>query len=634
MPSPMGLVRRLPLGAEVQPGGGVHFRVWAPGHDRVALVLEPKPGVGAANPANELGLDAEPGGYFSRLVPTAGSGTRYRFRLGSDSSLYPDLASRFQPDGPHGPSEVVDPSRFRWTDARWRGVSLRGQVVYEMHVGTFTAEGTYRAASHQLEELKRMGITLLELMPVADFPGRFGWGYDGVDLYAPARLYGSPDDLRQFVDAAHRAGLGVILDVVYNHVGPDGAFFRAYAPSFFTNRYENEWGEALNFDGDDSAPVREFFVANAGYWIDEFHFDGLRLDATQTIHDCSREHILGAIARRARASSGGRPIVLIAENESQDSRLVRPLESGGHGLDGLWNDDFHHAAVVALTGHAEAYYSDYCGRPQEFISAAKYGYLYQGQWYHWQRKGRGSPTWGVPPEAFVCCIENHDQVANSGRGARVRTLTSPGRYRAVMALLLLGPWTPMLFQGQEFGSTSPFVYFADHQPELAAAVRRGRADYLTQFPSLSGREVQEGLDDPGGAATFERCRLGFAERARHPEVVALVRDLLALRRTDPSFAAQRPGGVDGAVLGPAAFALRFFGASGHADDRLVLVNLGRDLLLDRCLDPLLAPPDGSSWRIAWSSEDLSYGGSGTPPIADPPMLIRGESALVLADGEP
>ncbi len=613
--------RRLPVGAEVQPGGGVHFRVWAPRRQRVEVVLEP--GEAAAVP-----LAAEGNGYFSGFAAAARAGTLYRYRLDGDGTPYPDPASRFQPQGPHGPSQVVDPAAFRWTDQGWRGVPLPGQVIYEMHFGTFAPEGTYEAAERQLPELARLGVTVLEVMPVADFPGRFGWGYDGVNLFAPTHLYGRPDDFRRFVDRAHAAGIGVILDVVYNHLGPDGNYLPSFAPDYFSTRHKTEWGDAPNFDGDNSGPVREYFLANAGYWIDEYHLDGLRLDATQSIFDDSPDHILAAIARRVRAAARGRETLLVAENEPQHVKLVRSPDRGGYGLDALWNDDFHHSAMVSLTGHNEAYYADYLGKPQEFISAVKWGYLYQGQRYTWQRKRRGTPTFGVPSAAFVTFLQNHDQVANSGRGYRAHQLTSPGQYRAMTALLLLAPGTPMLFQGQEFAASSPFYFFADHKPELAKLVRKGRVEFLEQFRSLCGPDIQKCFADPGSEETFNRCKLNFAERECHAEVYRLHRDLLRLRREDAVFRARRPVGVDGAVLGPEAFVLRFFGDDG--DDRLLLVNLGLDLHLDPAPEPLLAPPEGKVWGVLWSSEAAEYGGHGTaPPETEENWRIPGHAAVVL-----
>ncbi len=365
--------RRLPVGAEVQPDGSVHFRVWAPKRRKVEVVLE-----NAGQPGAAEALAAEGNGYFSGRVASARPGTIYRFRLDGDSYLYPDPVSRFQPEGVHGPSQVIDPSDFPWTDASWRGVPREGQVIYEMHIGTFTPEGTWAAGMGELAELAALGVTVLEVMPVAEFPGRFGWGYDGVNLFAPTRLYGTPNDLRRFVDRAHAEGLGVILDVVYNHVGPDGNYLKQFAEDYFTDRYANEWGEAINFDGENAGPVREFFLANAAYWIDEFHIDGLRLDATQQIFDSSSEHILAAIARGVRAAAKGRSTFLVAENEPQLGKLVRPIERGGYGLDALWNDDFHHSAIVALSGHNEAYYTDYLGAPQEFLSASQVGFSLSG----------------------------------------------------------------------------------------------------------------------------------------------------------------------------------------------------------------------------------------------------------------
>jgi maltooligosyltrehalose trehalohydrolase len=615
------------VGAEVQPAGGVHFRVWAPRRERVEVVLEG--GIAASSGATPLTheLESEGEGYFSGLVLAAGAGTLYRYRL-DGAEAFPDPASRFQPEGPHGPSQVVDPESFRWSDGEWRGVRLEGQVVYEMHVGTFTREGSWDAAARELEELAALGITVLEIMPVAEFPGRFGWGYDGVDLFAPTRLYGMPDDFRRFVDRAHAAGLAVVLDVVYNHLGPDGAYLKQFSDDYFTDRYENEWGEPINFDGKNGGPVREFFVANAGYWIDEFHIDGLRLDATQQIFDASPVHVLEEITRRVRETAHGRATLLIAENEPQHVRLVRPAEQGGYGMDALWNDDLHHTAIVALTGRNEAYYSDYLGAPQEIVSAVKWGYLYQGQRYRWQQKRRGTPTFGVPPAAFVNYIQNHDQVANSGFGTRVHRLTSPGRYRAVTALLLLAPGTPMLFQGQEFAASSPFLYFADHAPELAAAVRKGRTEFVGQFRSVATPEVQQRLPAPHDPDTFQRSKLDLGERASHAEVYALHRDLLRLRREEPVFRAQRPGGVDGAVLGPEAFVLRFFAEDGA--DRLLVVNLGRDLHLDPAPEPLLAPPEGERWETLWSSEHPRYGGAGTPPLeTEEGWRIPGHAAVVL-----
>jgi maltooligosyltrehalose trehalohydrolase len=616
--------RRRPIGAEVVGPQRTHFRVWAPGRRRVEVVPE-----GAA----AVDLAAEGNGSFSGEAP-AGAGALYRYRLDGEATLYPDPASRFQPQGPHGPSEVIDPRAFAWSDDRWLGAETRGRVIYEMHIGTFTPEGTWRSAIEQLPRLADLGVNLLEVMPVADFPGRFGWGYDGVDLFAPTRLYGRPDDFRAFVDRAHALGLGVILDVVYNHLGPDGNYLEAFSPAYFSESHKTDWGKALNFDGPDSGPVREFFTSNAAYWIDEFHLDGLRLDATQSIFDDSPgEHILAAIGRAARAAAGKRGIVLVAENEPQQAHLVRPIRQGGYGLDLLWNDDFHHSAHVALTGRHEAYYSDHRGTPQELISAIKYGYLFQGQYYSWQKKPRGTQAHDLPPAAFVFFLDNHDQVANSANGLRIHALTSPGRYRALTTLLLLAPGTPMLFMGQEFASSAPFLYFADHKPDLAKRVAKGRQEFLRQFPCLNHPDLAGQLALPHEPQTFQRCKLDPGEAARHTGAVELHRDLLRLRREDPTFRLQRPRGVDGAVLGPEAFVLRYFGETPR-QDRLLLVNLGRDLVNQPLPEPLLAPPAGCSWRVLFSSEEMRYGGNGPASLGRKECWrLPGHAAFVLEPEE-
>jgi len=569
-------------------------------------------------------LDPQADGYFAGDVDGLVTGERYWLRL-DGTLLRPDPVSRFQPDGPHGPSMVVDPSTFGWTDSNWHGISGSGHVLYEMHVGTFTPAGTWRAAITALEHLAGLGITIVEMMPVADFAGQFGWGYDGVDLYAPTRLYGTPDDLRAFVDRAHALGIGVILDVVYNHLGPDGNYLADFSPDYFTDRYKNDWGKALNFEG--PLPAREFFVENAAYWIEEFHFDGLRLDATQDIHDASSEHVVASLVQRAREAAGDRSIYVVAENEPQDTTLVRSRDEGGYGGDALWNDDFHHAAIVALTGRREAYYLDYTGSPQEFVSCAKYGYLYQGQWYSWQEQRRGAPALDLPPRAFVSYLENHDQIANTAFGRRLNQQASAGKLRALTALTLLGPATPMLFQGQEWGSTRPFLYFADHTPELRSAVAAGRREFLSQFPSVSDPDVLAALPDPGDAATFERCKLDPAEAVQRPEWYDLHRDLIRLRRADPVLlgsGVQRP---DGAVIAAHTFILRY---RGDAGDRLLVVNLGCDLDLTPVPEPLLAPPAGARWATLWSSEAPAYGGNGTPPMRPHSHLhVPGESAVLL-----
>lgn len=568
-----------------------------------------------------ISLESESGGYFSSELPGVGAGTLYRLRL-DEAGDFPDPVSRFQPSGPHGPSQVIDPGAYTWHDAAWKGLSLAGQVLYELHVGTFSGDGTYRSAIEHLGKIATLGVSVIELMPVAEFAGRFGWGYDGVDLFAPLHHYGSPDDLRAFVDAAHQHGLGVLLDVVYNHLGPDGNYLREYSETYFKGN--TEWGDALNFDGEGSGPVREFFRTNAAYWIAEFHFDGLRLDATQQIFDSSQPHILAEVGSAVREAASGRTTIVIAENEPQNATLVRARERGGYGLDGMWNDDFHHSAMVATTGRDEAYYGGYRGTAQELVSVAKYGFLYQGEWYEWQQGRRGSPALDIPAFRLVNYTENHDQLANGFSGVRLHALVAPGRHRAITALLLLLPQTPMLFQGQEFGASSPFLYFADHQHALGEKVRTGRAEFLAQFVSIATPEATSRLSDPSDERTFLRCKLDWTEQAgpdREP-MLCLVRDLIRLRRLDPTIRRANAGIgeagsamrlLDGAIWSDRACFLRYFGEQPELD-RLIMVNLGPRVHAAPLAEPLVAPPLGALWRPIWSSEHPVYGGCGTSTV--------------------
>ena len=612
--------RRYPIGAEIIGDNETHFRVWAPKAKTLDVVLE---GEGTPSVHSLVWEDA---GYFSGSAACR-AGTRYKFRIDGGNS-YPDPASRYQPDGPHGSSCVVDPFAYKWSDANWQGLNLCRQIIYEFHVGTFTPEGTWRSAAEKLEQLKNDGITLLEMMPIADFPGRFGWGYDGVNLFAPTRLYGTPDDLRAFVDRAHSLGLGVILDVVYNHFGPDGNYLGVYSDDYVRHDLPKEWGDPINFDGKNSGPVREFYITNGRYWIEEFHFDGFRFDATQSVYDESDEYIIGAVGRAARQAAGKRAIVLVAENESQEPKLVRSREEGGDDLDGLWNDDWHHSAVVALTGRKEAYFTDYNGTAQEFISSAKYGYLYQGQPYSWQEAPRGYPAFDLPPESFIAFLENHDQISNFPFGDRLRLQTSPGMYRAMTALLLLGPWTPLLFQGQEFGGTSSFCYFADVGDEkLKEAVRKGRFKFLTQFPSAASAETQAILPVPHRVETYEYSKVDWNERNRNQVWLDLHRDLIRLRREDTCLSLQMRK-VDGAVVRKNCLVLRFFGNDG--DDRLLVVNFGSRFRVRAAAEPLLAPPPNCEWELLWTSDSVRYQGPGRVELEpDVEWLLAAQAALVL-----
>jgi maltooligosyltrehalose trehalohydrolase len=631
--------RRYAVGAEFCGSRRASFRVWAPRRQRVEVCVLPleasrfdndkRNDRSYAGPVRRGDLSAEPqvvelrrsdDGYFEGELDDVEPGQCYGFRLDDDDRLFADPASRFQPEGPAGLSQLVDPSSFAWTDEAWPGVTAVSPVIYEMHVGTFTREGTWTAAAEQLKALREFGITVLEVMPVADYPGTFGWGYDGVLMFAPTRNYGEPDDFRRFVDRAHAEGLGVILDVVYNHFGNFDNYLSEFSADYYTDRYSNEWASAINFEGASGRPVRDYFIANARYWIEEFHLDGYRFDATQCVYDSSPNYILGEATDAARTAAGRRRTYFIGENEPQHVSHLRASQRGGSGLDALWNDDFHHSAMVRMTSKNPAYYSDYLGAVEELIASARFGFLYQGQRSQWQNKPRGTPTVGFPATAFVSFLQNHDQVANSGAGLRAHLLTSPGRYRAMTALWLLMPQTPLFFQGQEFGATTPFLFFADYSGEAAEAIAAGRRAFLAQFPALRMPEEQRLLADPAARDTFERCILNFDERETNKQIYDLHRDLLALRREDPIFARQQSESIEGAALGSDALLLRYIGGHGEtaeptmADDRLVIVNFGTELLVNPSPQPLLAPPEGCGWQMIWAGDHPRYGADYCPPV--------------------
>lgn len=628
--------RRYPVGVELV-RDGASVRVWAPDHDRVTLVVQ------RADEVQAVALERDADGYHAGVVADVVAGMRYGFRLGESTDVYPDPASRSQPDGPSGLSAIVDPDAFAWSDTTWRGIPRHAHVIYELHVGTFTPGGTWQAAAERLDEVRDVGVTTIEMMPVAEFAGPFGWGYDGVTPYAPYHHYGTPDDLRAFVDRAHALGLAVILDVVYNHFGPEGCYLTKYARHYQSDRHHNEWGEPPDYDGEASGPVREFIVSNARYWIEAFHFDGLRLDATQAIPDDSPRHILADVAEAVRHAGGLRETLVVAENEPQHTRLVRPHDAGGYAIDALWNDDFHHSAIVAATGRCEAYYCDHRGTAMEFVAAARHGYLYQGQRYSWQGAPRGTAGLDLAPHQFVHFLENHDQVANSARGLRLHQETSPARLRALTALLLLGPQIPMLFQGQEFASSAPFLFFGDMSPDLRAAVRDGRREFLAQFPSLLSPDMQALLADPSDPATRARCVIDWRERDAHGSALALHRDLLHLRRTDPVIAGTTRERVDAATLSTTAFLIRYIGDRstsspgdnvGDRDDRLLVVNLGGQWEPPSIPEPLIAPPDGCDWLVVWSSEAAIYGGAGSPPAISGGRWRLAPDSAVLAIATP
>jgi maltooligosyltrehalose trehalohydrolase len=618
MDSRLSFEGRITLGAEPC-AEGVWFEVWAPRASMLDVRID-------RDPSRTHALQPTQSGYFAGMVDGIGHGSLYEFIM-DGGQAFPDPRSRFQPEGPHGPSMVVDSCAYDWHDSGWPGISLQGQIIHECHIGTFTPAGTFDAAAAELGYLKSVGYTAVEIMPIAEFPGRFNWGYDGVDLYAPYHGYGDPEALKRFVDAAHGMGLGVILDVVYNHLGADGNYLEKYSEDYFTDRYANEWGKAINFDGAHSVPVRDFFIRNACYWLQEFHIDGLRLDATQSMHDSSKVHVLQELTQSARRSTQRR-VVLIAENEPQCAEHLLPIGQGGFGLDGMWNDDFHHSARVALTGRYDGYLNDHRGRAQEFVSAVRHGFLFQGQYYRWQRKSRGSPVTLQPASSFVIFLQNHDQVANTLYGVRLPGLTSPSRLRAMTALLLLAPQTPLLFMGQEFGCTSPFPFFADHVASLAPAVHAGRRQFVAQFKAFAGRQAQASVLDPADWNTFQRAKLDPAERDRNAPVLALHRDLMALRKSDALVAAQDRRMVDGAVLSESAWLIRW--DDSVLGSRLLIVNLGADICDQPTPEPLLAPPAGCTWSMFWCSEDIRYGGLGArSPMREDGWDLAGESACFL-----
>jgi maltooligosyltrehalose trehalohydrolase len=604
------------FGAHVT-GRGTVFRVWAPAQKTVALVLEGD---------REIPLQHDADGFFTVDVSGVRAGQRYWYAL--SQGRRPDPASRYQPDGPLGASQVVDSREFAWTDHDWAGVTEpHRQVFYEMHVGTFTTEGTWLAAIERLPSLVDIGVTTIEVMPLAEFTGRFGWGYDGVQLLAPSHLYGTPDDARRFVDAAHAHGLAVILDVVYNHFGPVGNFFPEFSASVLGE--PGEWGDSINYDGPGSGPVREFMQENAAYWIREFHFDGLRMDAVNAIKDSSPEHIVSAMCRSAREAAGARQIFIVGECESQDSRLLRGSGAYADGLDAMWNEDWHHSAFVALTGRRPSYFTDYRGTAAELASMARHGFLYQGQWYSWQKKARGGYALGLPASRFVSFLENHDQVANTGVGDRLHQRVDKARWRALTAALLLGPALPLLFQGQEYGSSSPFTYFADHEGDLRDAVAKGRLEFLSQFPPLTTPEMQTAVPDPGDVDAFMRCKLRDEERTADTHLRRLHRDLLRLRRED---AVLRDLGtarvrVESAAPTSTLLLLRYLADAG---DRLLVVNLADEYHCPMN-DALFAPPPQQRWSQAWSSEQLQYGGGGAVIVCDvDPWILPAATAVLLA----
>ncbi len=598
------------LGAWVEPGQGVRWRVWAPGHHKVEVVLYKQDG----QPGTSLPLVDEGQGFFSTTLPGEGAGVRYKLRV-DGAGPFPDPWSRSQPEGVHGPSEVVVPD-FAWTDAGWKGVAPEAHVLYEVHVGTATPEGTFEALIPRLRSFKELGVTTLELLPLASFPGARNWGYDGVELFAPQATYGGPQGLRRLIDAAHAEGLAVLIDAVYNHFGPDGNYLSCYSPHYFTNRHHTPWGDAVNYDGQGSEVVRQLVLSNVEMWIRDYHADGLRLDAAHAIVDEGKPHLLTEIVERARASAGGRQVVVFAEDDRNDTRLVRSPAQGGLGLDGVWADDFHHQMRRAFAGDNEGYYADYTGSMEDLARTLRQGWFYEGQVSQVHGHPRGTPGKDAEPWRFVHCIQNHDQVGNRAHGERLGADVSPAAFRAMSTLFLLAPYTPLLFMGQEWNASTPFIYFTDHNAELGRLVTEGRRKEFAGFKRFAGSEVP----DPQAVETFTRSKLDWseAERPEHAGVRALYRELLRLRATDASLRERRRGHFDARPLGKDALVLERRGPSGGALH--VLLNV-RGSLEHRL-------PAGAE-LVLWSEAPRFGGASQEEPLRSGVLRLEGPMAAVV-----
>ncbi len=599
------------VGAAVTPTG-VAFRVWAPNAtDSVAVVIE---GNGARE---ELRRAAD--GYWAGEVAGIGAGARYRYAIDGGDPL-PDPASRFQPEGVHGPSAVVDPAGYTWQDGGWDGLSASTLSIYELHVGTMTPEGTYEALTAQLPALRDLGVTAIELMPLAESPGRWNWGYDGVDIWAPSHNYGTPDELRALVDAAHQHGLGVILDVVYNHFGPDGNYLRAFATDYFTDRHVTPWGDAVNYDGEHNRPVRDFIIGNAVHWITEYHIDGLRLDAVHAILDESPVHVIAEMAAAVRVAAAPRSVVFFAEDERNDVNVMRSPLEGGWGLDGLWADDFHHEMHVLLTGERDGYYGEYAGTPDSVARVIERGFTFQGQEFH--GAPRGTEVTDEPGSAFVFCLQNHDQVGNRATGDRLHTQMSRERYHVASALFLLAPATPLIWMGQEFRASAPFQYFTDHEGELGRLVTEGRRREFSHFASF-GTDTE--VPDPQAESTFRDSTLDLIERETNADTYELYQDLLHLIRDDAVLAVRdRLSSV--AVARDEVVMLYRTNGEQH---RLLLANLGDEVRfpLQGLAEGVPDPPRGV--KVLLDTGNERYGGVRTAAVAEGGARIPASTAVLL-----
>lgn len=602
---------------------GVHFRVWAPTAEQMEVVLY-GPDAEALHP-----LAAEGGGYFSATIGSASPGSRYRYRI-DGGAAYPDPASRAQPEGVHGPSQVVA-REFPWTDGAWQGRSLEELVIYEVHVGTFTPEGTFDAALRKLPYLASLGVTVVEIMPIANFPGERNWGYDGVDLFAPATVYGGGDAFKRFIDAAHALRMAVFLDVVYNHLGPEGNYLPAITGGyFFTDRHHTPWGDAVNFDGPHSHGVRDLVIENALYWLHDFHLDGLRLDATHAILDDSRPHLLAELAERVHALAGRRRF-LIAEDERHEPQLLRPPPDG-YALDLVWADDLHHEIRRFTTGDREGYFAHYSGTIRGIENAYRYA------WWRDDSTGRaadmalGSESADFAPARFVQCIQNHDQVGNRAFGERIHHQITPAVYRAISTLLLTAPSTPLLWMGQEWAASTPFLYFTDHPEELGRAVTRGRREEFGHFSAFRDPILRDRIPDPQERSTFERSKLLWEEQEDpdHRGILRLYRELLALRHQNQALAGGGGREFPTSALGDAALAIR---RERGEEQCLILLNLEGELHLDFGERELTCAPAGKDWEVLLSSEEARFSGKPSAPgwrREGDRLRMPGTGALVLS----
>lgn len=582
-----------PLGVTPRGADSCTVLVWAPRAGEVHLEV----GTGAS--VERYPLPQLENGYHGALVDAMLPGTRYAFRLDGGEPR-PDPASRSQPDGVHAASCVVDLRDFRWTDEHWRGLPMRDYVIYELHVGTFTPEGTFDAAAARLDELAQLGITAVELMPVAEFPGARGWGYDGVNLFAPHSAYGGPDGLRRFVDAAHEHGIAVVLDVVYNHLGPEGNYLAEFGP-YFSSRHHTPWGDGVNVDDHDSDEVRRFFCENALMWITDFHIDALRLDAVHGIIDTSAYPFLAELADLVaeRAEELNRRVHLISESDLADVRVITPRAAGGWGHDAQWADDFHHALHVLVTGEQNGYYADFPNGLEDLAEAYRHGFVYRGQRSEYRRRRVGSQTHGRRPEQFVVCTQNHDQVGNRPRGDRVMAAYGLETSKLAAAALLLSPFTPMLFMGEEYGETNPFPYFVSHtDPQLLEAVRRGRR---AEHASFYGRGVR--IPDPGSVETFESAVLDWDRRFEgdHGALLRWHRALLHVRREYPALRPRQLGAPE--VHVEADHDLLLLHWSHHEQEYAAFLNFGTEAVALEGMD--------ADVEVLLDSEDERFGGHGT-----------------------